>query len=425
MNEQLRKKLEQLKKATPSDFDKPDPSASVSLPILTWFNSAALHTGTLIKNGGWGIEKTETFMPPDIGPIQKIVHLGGGHSMRAVTNKPLRMVILGMSPLYTRWFVSGKDKPPKYMDTEFFFKRLDKQVAQQHNNPDLAKAESGVSVFVALDKDPTRAIYEIPVKTFLVDDWIRLVSLIKLRTGAMHQYFIENFEGWDKNYQWPVYSQWVEIGVGGESLEGGNQKSAVTHPEMKWPGVDLPLEELWTNHANRRGDGKPMICDGMAQWSYLKDKFDMQGLVNDIPDDEDQALFDAQRIKIEEMMKKGFRKPLPGTPDGIRAALEGSRLLQLSGGVSSGQPDGDGVIGDVAGDPAGNIIGSVAANCQVDPNFSTAFFKRVINETKVVPPKAMAIWDITNLSQLQLSPDEAIDALRLATAASANPQPTP
>lgn len=418
MDDSLKSKLARLATAQATDVDKTEASASFGLPLLQWFNETPLHAGTLIKGGGWGIQKTESFIPPPIGPIQQIKHMTGSASMQAVTNKPLRMSVLWVTKPYVRWFVNGRDNPAQYIEPEFLFDRMDMKVAANLGLKSAGDAESGISVFVALEADPERRVYEIPVKTYCVEDWRRILKLVTISLSSVSKYFSESFEGWPKGQIIPIYSQWISVGVGGTSLEGGGKQGAVTHPELLWPGIDMPLEELWMNHAARKNNSekKAMVCDADSQWSFLRDKVSIEGLVHNIPDDADIELFENKRQELLAKINEGFRAILPATPDGIKAALTGSQLLSLPAPQDNDM--GDGPAGESQGavqndaEAAKQTVGQRAAS----QGYINQFFGMVREQVNLTPKAALTALGVTTLNDVDMTEEEALDKLRAASA---------
>lgn len=399
---------------------------SFGVPYLQFFNPATLHVDTEIEKGGWGVKTGGDggYTPPNFGPTQTITHQGNRTSNMVVTNKPLEMAIIWYSGPYTRWWPDGdRSKGPRIFHQDFLFQNMHKAQG--------GRAETGVSLFVALKCDEQRDILEILGKTYAVDDWLRILSLTRRRVAAVADFLIKAGE-LPKGFVLPIYSQWIKIGVGGFSTEGtGDKTSLIAHPEIEWPGLETPLKALWTAAAQRK-PGKAMICDGDKQWSQIKDVLKIDDLIACVPSDQDMARFDEQRkFLVEKHKTVGFRAIAAPTPENISKA-KGEYMA-----LPSGNTDGEPPMPDEPGEPVGptgpaataiidstpapakqiaydengnEVVTSPSLGEEVTANSKVAsdFFNFVKKSFDVAPPKVFQILGVKSLTNVKISQDEAL-----------------
>ncbi len=388
-------------------------NASFGVPYLQFFNASQFHIDTEIEKGGWGIKSVDGYTPPPIGPIQTINHQGGRSSAMAVTNKPLEMALIWWAGPYVRWWPNGdKSKAPNLLHQDFLFKSMHKD----HGG----SAETGISVFVVLKCDESRSILEIPAKTFAVDDWLRIITLTRKRVAVMADFMKKSGE-LPKEAVLPVYSQWIKVGVGGNSQEGSADKTnIITHPEIEWPGFDSTqnkLSDFWKN-ASYRKPGKAMICDGDKQWSYVSQHITVEDLAEFVPSDEDMAKFAAMRLDLVTRNKSGFRAINPPVPDVI-AKIKNQALA-----LPAGQPDmpddevaAPGPTVQVSYDAAGNELPAshgkltLGDEAKANPDVATKFFTFVKQSFDIGPKDVLAIFGVKSLLSVTLTQDEALAKL--------------
>lgn len=383
-------------------------NASFGVPYLQFFNASQFHIDTEIEKGGWGIKSTEQFTPPPIGPIQTINHQGGRSSNMAVTNQPLEMALIWWAGPYVRWWPSGdKSKAPNLIHQDFLFKSMHKE----HGGA----AETGMSIFVVLKCDESRSILEIPAKTFAVDDWLRIITLTRKRVGVMAE-FMKKAGELPKDAVLPIYSQWIKVGVGGNSQEGNADKTnIITHPEIAWPGLEVKLPDFWKAAAYRKV-GKAMICDPDKQWSHVSQVLSVEDLAEFVPSDEDMAKFAAMRQDLATRNKSGFRAINAPVPD-IIAKMK-NQALALAAPSEPSMPDDEPtaqttapVVYDANGNEVKAAAQSLGDEVKADQSVANKFFSFVMQSFNIKPPEVLKILGAKSLTNVAMTQDEALAAI--------------
>ena len=272
--------------------------ATVGLPVLQWFNRSDFHEGNLIFEGGFGIERKDNFIPPPIGEIETIQHNNNKSSQQA-TAKTVRMAFIGYTPQYSRWFVDGKNTDKGRMELvvpKFGYDKMHEKLG--------GDTESGISAFVVLEKDPSRIAFELSLKTYAVADIERIIQQTKWRIQLLTKHLRENYD-FPTNQTLPLYSQWVDVGTGPTTKEGGKDKGNCTHPEIVWPGVSLTTKELWSKFAVK---GKATVCNSLAQWTFVSKQLNPEDLMSAVPSEEDMDRFEAMRVELDSRMENGWKK---------------------------------------------------------------------------------------------------------------------
>lgn len=379
-----------------SDDQMDQPAGLSGPPIIQWFNKTDQHDESIIANGGYGLKVIEGFDPPaDFGPVETISHSGGRSSLQAVTTE-LEFAIIGVTPRYCKWYLDGdRAKPPVYIDPEFMFEKMVLQYG--------GKAENGISLFVVLKCDPNRDLYELPFKTYAVEDATRIVEQTKWANSKVAKRLAE-LGDIKAGSTLALYNQWIKVGVGPTTKEGSGEKGNCTHPEIIWPNNKLALREYWKKYATIKK--KITVADDGAQRAFVSTFCTPDDLIARIPAPEDLDIFAQQKIAFKKMMDDGYRfiyslKDI----DGI--------LSKKSGYLPSGSPDQnfDEDGGEQSGGGSSPAEGTVSYLVTHDPKFTNTFFMTLSNSYKINPKQVLAALGINNLGECMMALDEAYAAI--------------
>lgn len=276
---------------TNQDFDygesgSPEVMYDTGMRRITYYNKDTdWHEKTDIERGGFGIDVKDGVTPPAFGRIQKIRHQGkpgqSEVSVDTMISTSIEVAIIGASPAFANMYPDGNIFTPRPVPVDRWFKTIDTEVAR-----------TTISLFVVFRCDPEHKLWELPVKTFNVDNAIMLLNQVTTKIKALRK---EAARVSGKNIpELMRYSMWVTLGCGETIKVGGEQKGNCTKIEIKWPKEDMTDADLLAMRVSPQ----------------------------------DYAKFHVMRAELDSMFLNGFRQPIT-KPELLEAAITAYRERTL------------------------------------------------------------------------------------------------
>lgn len=202
--------------------------------IVAYNENSAYHKGTDIEFGGFGIEMKDGLSVPPFGRIQTVGHQGDRATKYddEMVARSIEVAIVGASPKITGYWPDG-NKNGKAIPLPAFTKNPNKEAGGRTNGL--------MALFVVFKCDPLRQVFELPAKTYRVDDFQGILAAVDRAASGVCTHF--GTLG-TKISKLPRYAVWVTLSAG-KTRQEGNPASAFTETLITWPKPTMSSEDYF------------------------------------------------------------------------------------------------------------------------------------------------------------------------------------